>query len=252
MTPAPATRRKAPGTSRSHGARDARPSAHFTPELFRFMRQLRRNNDREWFQKNRDRYIEHVRDPMVRFIGDFAPRLRRISRQFLADPSLQGGSMFRIHRDVRFSNDKSPYKTMAAAQFRHLRGKDVHAPGFYLHLGAGEVFTGGGLWRPDGPTLSAIRTHLVEHGDDWKRLLRRQAFRDGRLRLGGESLKRPPRGFDPEHPLIDDLKRKDFIVATDLGEEDACAPDFLDRYTEICRTQAPFVRFLTDATGLPW
>ncbi|MHC5003301.1 MAG: DUF2461 domain-containing protein, partial [Planctomycetota bacterium] len=215
---------------------------HFTPELFRFLRQLARNNSREWFQKNKPRYLEHVRDPMLRFIEDLGPKLRRISRQLIADPSPVGGSMFRIHRDVRFSADKSPYKTAASAQFRHLRARDVHAPGFYLHLGHDQVFAGAGLWHPDGDTLGRLRRHLVDHDDAWRRLLRRKAFRDGRLRLEGESLKRPPRGFDPEHPLVEDLKRKDFVVVTDLDEAAACAPDFLDRYVAICRDASPFVR----------
>jgi uncharacterized protein (TIGR02453 family) len=220
-------------------------TAHFTPELFKFLRQLKRNNRPEWFKKNRDRYIEIARDPMLRFISDFGSRLRRISPRLVADPRPQGGSMFRIHRDVRFSKDKSPYKTVVSAQFRHERGKDVHAPGFYIHLGADEVFAGAGIWRPDSASLVLIREAIVEHSGKWKRAVRS-------ARLGGDSLKRPPRGFDPGHPLIEELKRKDFVTFADLDEETACAPDFIDRYAEFCRASAPFVRFLTEALELKW
>jgi len=224
---------------------------HFTPELFRFMKQLERNNSRAWFERNKERYIEHAREPMSRFIADFAPRLAKISRSFIADPRPVGGSMFRIYRDVRFSKDKRPYKTAATAQFRHVRGKDVHAPGYYVHLGADGVYAGSGLWHPDAATLAQVRAFLVAHPDRWKRILGGKKFRS-LLPLGGESLKRPPRGFDPEHPLVEDLKRKDFVTFVELDEKTACAPDFIDRYTDLCRTTAPFVRFLTEALGLPW
>ena len=106
----------------------------FQPDLFRFLDALRGNNNREWFQANKERYESDVKGPMLRFIGDFAPRLRQISPRFVADPRPNCGSLFRIYRDVRFSKDKTPYKTNAGAQFRHQAGKDAHAPGFYLHV----------------------------------------------------------------------------------------------------------------------
>ena len=103
---------------------------HFTPRLFKFLRQLKRNNSRDWFQANKERYIADVQQPMLRFIADFAGPLAKISKQFDADPRPVGGSMFRIHRDVRFSRDKSPYKTHVSAHFRHkATSKDVHGPG---------------------------------------------------------------------------------------------------------------------------
>ena len=224
-------------------------AAHFTPELFTFMRQLKRNNDRVWFEKNRDRYLDVVRDPMLQFISEFGPKLRTVSRHFVADPRPQGGSMFRIYRDTRFSKDKRPYKTAAAAQFRHERGKDVHAPGFYLHLGVDGVFFGGGLWHPDRDTLAMVRHAIVDQPARWRRVVSSKAFREG-YELGGDSLKRPPRGFDPESPLIEDIKRKDFYWHASMDESAACAPDFLDRYARACRAGAPLVRFLADATDL--
>jgi uncharacterized protein (TIGR02453 family) len=222
---------------------------YFDAALFRFLRQLETKNNRQWFQENKNRYERDVRDPMLRFISDFGPRLGRISRHFVADPRTSGGSMFRIYRDTRFSKDKSPYKTGAAAQFRHQDGKDVHAPGFYLHLEPGNVFAGFGLWHPASPTLSKVRDAIVDDPARWKRILSSAAFKS-HCRLTGEMLKRPPQGYDPEHPLMEDLKRKDFVAVTPFSERQACSADFLDRFTKACRTASGFVGFLTRAVGL--
>ena len=119
------------------------PEPHFGPELFDFLRELRENNDRDWFQANKERYEHDVKEPLLGFISDFGPRIAKISPHIRADPRPTGGSLFRIYRDVRFSKNKAPYKVHAAAQFRHKRGKDVHAPGYYLHLEPGQVFAGG-------------------------------------------------------------------------------------------------------------
>lgn len=224
---------------------------HFSPKLFRFLAELERHNDRAWFQRNRTRYLEDVRDPMLAFISDFGPRLRRISRHLVADPRPAGGSMFRIHRDTRFSKDKRPYKTNAGAQFRHAQARDVHSPGCYLHLGAGEVFAAAGVWHPDGHSLRKIREAIAGGPARWRRVLSGPAFGKGRLELGGASLKRPPRGFDPDHPSIEDLKRTDFYVWKKLTRRDVCAPGFIDRYADLCRDALPFMRFLARAMELP-
>jgi uncharacterized protein (TIGR02453 family) len=224
---------------------------HFSPSLFAFLRELSRNNNREWFLANRARYEREVRDPLLQFIADFAHHLRRISPHFVADPRPVGGSLFRIYRDTRFSRDKRPYKTVAAAQFRHEQGKNVHAPGFYLHLEPGNVFAGAGLWHPDAETLRAVRDAIVAKSGNWKRAVSGKAFRE-RFELGGEALKRPPRGYDPEHPLIDDLKRRDFVAMTPFDDAEVLAADFLDRYAEVSRRARPFMRFLTVAVGLPF
>jgi uncharacterized protein (TIGR02453 family) len=226
-------------------------TSHFSPALFRFLRELRTHNDRDWFARHKPRWERDVRNPMLAFIADFAPALRSVSRRFVADARPAGGSMFRIYRDVRFSRDKSPFKTMAAAQFRHEAGKNVHAPGFYLHLAPDEVFAGAGLWHPDGATLGKVRDAMVARPDAFRRAISGRAFRTG-CRLGGDSLKRPPRGYDPEHPLADHLRRKDFVVIREFDERAVCAPDFMKRFTEACRAAAPLCEFLTKAVGLPW
>ena len=224
---------------------------HFTPELPTFLRQLKRNNNRDWFAANKKRYEEVVRDPMLQFIKDVAPKLKKISPQFVADPKTVGGSLFRIYRDTRFSRDKSPYKTWAAMQFRHRKGKDVHAPGFYLHIEPDNVFTGVGIWHPDSDTLSKIREAIAEKPPAWKRAIGAKTFKS-KYELVGESLKRAPKGYDPEHPLIDDLKRKDFIAVANFNPKDLIRADFIDRFAQTAATATPFMKFLTGAVGVRW
>ena len=225
--------------------------AHFTPHLFEFLLELRANNDRAWFQDNKGRYEEHVKEPLLQFIADFGGKLQSISEHFVADTRTNGGSMFRIYRDVRFSKDKSPYKTQAAAQFRHEVGKSAHAPGFYLHLAPDEVFAGIGLWRPDSATLGRIRNRIASNPQRWERASKDPAFLDA-FELTGSSLKRPPKGFDADHPYVEDLKRKDHIATLMFDEEEATAPDFMDDFADACRMASPYMEFLTTAVGLPY
>ena len=225
--------------------------AYIGPEFFQFFRELKENNNRDWFQTNKDRYESIVREPLLRFITDFGVRLPEISSHYVADPRRSGGSLFRLNRDIRFSKDKSPYKTMAGIQFRHESGKDVHAPGFYLHFEPGSVFAGIGIWHPETRTLNKIRDAIVENPDRWQEIKSDEVFA-ATYHLGGESLKRPPKGYDADHPLIEDLKRKDFIANIEFSEEDTFTPHFIDRFAEVCRIGAPFMEFLTTAVGLPW
>ncbi|MSP60278.1 MAG: DUF2461 domain-containing protein [Myxococcales bacterium] len=227
------------------------PQPHFTSSLFQFLRELRDHNDRAWFQANKARYESEVRDPALRFISDFGPRLRRLSEHFMADPRPVGGSLMRIHRDTRFAKDKSPYKTNVGIQFRHDAGKDVHAPGFYLHLDPDSVFAGVGLWQPDPPTLAKLRGALVDGPEHWKKAISGKRFLAS-WALEGESLKRPPAGFAADHPLIADLKRKDFIAASRFTEKEACSPHFLDEFADRLAGSKPLMEFLTGAIGLPW
>jgi uncharacterized protein (TIGR02453 family) len=222
-----------------------------TPALFRFLAELDGNNNRQWFEQNKERYLSVVREPLQDLIEAFEPRLHKISPHLVADPRTNGGSLFRIYRDTRFSRDKTPYKTHAGIQFRHALGKDVHAPGLYLHLEPGNVFSAAGMWHPDADSLRAIRTAIVAHPERWRRAVGNRSFRRA-YRIGGESLTRTPRGFDADHPLVGDLKRKDFIAVAALSEREACAPGFIDRFARLCARSDPFMRFLTTAVGLRW
>jgi uncharacterized protein (TIGR02453 family) len=226
--------------------------ASFSPELFSFLADLRANNDREWFAANRDRYEEHLLEPALQFITAFAPRLAKISPHFRADPRPSGGSLFRIYRDTRFSKDKSPYKTNVGIHFRHEQvGRDVHAPGYYLHIGLGETFAGAGIWHPDTDAATRIREAIVADPDRWKRATRQGAFAK-RMQLGGDSLKRVPPWADADHPFADDLKRKDYYGWARLTEEDVTAPGFVDEYARICRASVPLMQLLCDALEVPF
>jgi uncharacterized protein (TIGR02453 family) len=223
--------------------------ARFSPDLFRFLRELAANNRREWFKANKQRYEDVVLEPALDFIEAFRPLLHEVSPHFLADARPVGGSLFRIYRDVRFSKDKTPYKTHVGMYFGHADGDSAAAPGFYLHLEPGNVFAGLGLWHPPRESLVQIRKALVTEPDRWRRAVGGKRFRE-HFELSGERLKRPPRGYDADHPLIDDIKRKSFAALARLTQRDATARDFARRYQAVCRDGAPLVRFLCEATGL--
>jgi uncharacterized protein (TIGR02453 family) len=223
----------------------------FTRDLFRFLGELARNNDRAWFQAHKAEYERAVRDPMLRFIAAAAAPLAQLAPEVVVDPRPVGGSLFRIHRDTRFSKDKSPYKTHVAAHFRHRAGRDVHAPGFYIHLAPGEVMVGAGIWHPDPVALGRIRQALVTDSTGWKRVKRSRAFRAAG-ELTGESVQRAPRGFDPAHPLIDDIRRKDFTVMARWAEADALDSLFPTRFVLFCRDTASLNAYLARALDLPW
>ena len=222
-----------------------------TAALFDFLRELKANNERPWFEANKERYRVQVRDPMLAFIAAFERPLATISPHFRADPRPSGGSLFRIHRDIRFSKDKTPYKINVGAHFRHVAGKGAHAPGFYIHLEPGGCFAGCGVWRPDSRALGRIRDAVVDQPEAWRRITAAKAFQAA-FELSGASLKRPPRGYDPDHPLIEDLKRKDFVAVSAFPEADACAGDLLERFTAIARAGSGFVEFLSRAVGAPF
>jgi len=219
---------------------------YFDKELFRFLSDLKKNNNRDWFQANKMRYENHVKGPMLAFIADFAPQLQKVHPRFVADPKPVGGSMFRIYRDVRFSEDKSPYKTMASAHFKHHKaGKDVHVPGFYLHLEPGKCFTASGIWHPDAPTLLAIRNAIVKRPEQWKKLRKK-------IPLEGDKLTRPPKGFPCDHPYMEDLKHKDFVTSAKFSEAQVCSAEFMGELTATYKKMLPLMEFLVTSLGLPW
>jgi len=222
---------------------------HFGNGLFEFFVQLEANNNREWFKANQDRYRSQVEQPMLDFITDFGLRLGEISKNFVANPKRVGGSLFRIHRDTRFSKDKTPYKTWAAAQFPH-RAKGTNilqgVPGFYLHLGPDSCSGGGGLYHPGSGPLKQIRDCMVAKPKQW------QAVLDSGIELAGDALKRAPAGYEPGHRFVEDLKRKEFYTITSFTRRQVTGPGFVDTYLEACASATPLMRFSTKALGLPW
>ena len=223
----------------------------FEPAFAAFLQDLRSNNERGWFTTNRERYEETVREPARAFIRTMAPALAAISPHFRADDRKTGGSLMRVHRDTRFARDKTPYKTNVGIQFRHALGRDVHAPGFYVHLEPESAFLGAGVWRPDSGATFMIRARIDEEPDAWRGVRDAEPFRAS-FRLGGESLKRVPRGFAKDHPLAEDLKRKDFIAIHELPLGDALGPEFPDLASARMRDAGGFMRFLCEALDVPF
>ena len=223
----------------------------FQPSFFEFLEQLAENNNRPWFQDNKTRYEQEVFSPAMDFIRAFQPRLKRISPHFVASDRRIGGSLMRVYRDTRFAKDGAPYKTNVGIQFRHELGKDVHAPGYYVHIAPGECFLALGLWRPEAEPLSQIRQAIVESTDRWRRARNDQKFCT-RFVLDGNSLKRPPRGFPSDHPCIEDLKRTDFIALETLDEREVLHKRFPDHVAESFAAGRLFMRFLCDAMKTPF
>jgi len=225
----------------------------FPRELFTFLEELKANNNKQWFQDNRSRYDEYVVAPVLDFIElTGLAILPNISHAFTAEAKKSGGSMFRIFRDTRFSHDKRPYKENVGCQFRHRSAKDAHCPGFYLHLAPEEVFIGAGIWRPDGPTIKKIRTRIVTKPDEWQAAVHAEKVAKHFTGFEGEQLKHPPRGFDPDAPHMDDLRRKSFFLFKDFTAKDTQSPDFINQVDDAFTHAGPLVRFVCQAVGVEY
>lgn len=220
-------------------------------DYFRFFNELSANNSREWFNDNKDRFRASVQEPLSAFVEAMAPRLKKISKHFVADPRLNGGSVFRIYKDVRFSKDKTPYKTHGAVQFRHALGKDAHAPGFYVHLDPKEIFYGGGIWTPPSPALLKVREAIRDTGAGWKKATTGAAFKKRFGDVRGDSLTRPPRGFDADDPMIEDIKRKSFFAMAEARPAAAKKASFCDDVEAAMKDARPMMKFLCDALDAP-
>ncbi len=225
--------------------------ARFEPGTLKFLEQLAANNNREWFKENKSRYEEQVLDVALRFIQSMQDPLHEIAPHFVAQATRIGGSLMRVYRDTRFSKNKLPYKTNIGIQFRHENAKNVHSPGYYVHIDPDQVFLGAGMWRPESDPLRSIRERIAAKPQEWKRAVGDGAFRR-HFELGGESLTRPPRGFDKDHELIDDIKRKSFIAVKDMDRDDCLTPQFQRHVETAFRAAEPYMRFLCKAVGVPF
>lgn len=233
--------------------RDKNVRQSLSPELFQFLRELASNNNKEWFTDNKTRFRDVVQRPMLGFIETMAPWLAAHAPAFLADTRLNGGSLFRIYRDTRFSADKSPYKTNVGCNFRHRIGKDVHAPGFYVHIAPGEIFFGGGIWVPPTPALNEIRDAIVDAPGHWNEIRNAPPFKAQFGDLGDcEMLKNAPRGYSADCPHAEDLRRKSLYAFATCTEDQVCHPDFPDRVMAAFSALVPMMKFTTDALGVGW
>lgn len=215
---------------------------------------MSRNNNKTWWDRNKERYIEVVREPALDFIQDFGPRLTRISPHFTADARTVGGSLMRPHRDTRFSKDKTPYKTNVGIQFRHDAGKDIHAPGFYLHLEPDACFAGVGMWHPETPVARRIRQAINDDPSGWKQATKGKAFTNtwSIEQDEDETLKKVPREFDQDHPYANDLRMKSFVAGARVSDQLVASTGFDTRLIAMFSKSAEFTAFICKAIGLPF
>ena len=223
----------------------------FEPSVLRFLRDLAANNERDWFKANKQRYEDDVVAPVMEFIRSMEPRLEAISPHFLALTGKTGGSMMRIYRDVRFSPNKQPYKTNVGIQFRHESGRDVHAPGFYVHIEPEDSFLGAGIWHPAADALAKIRGRIDGQPRAWRRARTDSAFQSV-FELAGDSLKTAPKGFPKDHPQIEDLRRKDFIGVRNVGDSELCRDAYIDLAAASFHAARPLMSFLCEALEVPF
>ncbi|MCF8199117.1 MAG: DUF2461 domain-containing protein [Sulfuritalea sp.] len=223
----------------------------FGKSTFKFLEELAANNDRPWFEANKPRYEALVREPALEFIAAMAPALEKFAPHFRAEPRKMGGSLMRVFRDTRFSRDKTPYKTNIGIQFRHELGKDVHAPGFYVHVANDGCFLGAGCWQPESDALGRIRDLIAAKPERWQALLSDRKFA-ALWALAGDRLTRPPRGYAANHVSIEDLKRKDFIGLAALSNTEVTGPGLVKLAATRFATAAPFMRFLCEAQGVQY
>ncbi|HMV65895.1 MAG TPA: TIGR02453 family protein [Myxococcota bacterium] len=217
----------------------------FSPALFDYLADLAENNDRTWFQSHRDRYERLVKADALSFIAALAPRMAEITTSIRVDPK----ALFRIHRDTRFSHDKSPYKTHVGLHFRHTDADHVHTPGFYLHLEPSGCFFACGIWQPDPPTLLRLRQRMVDDADGWAAV---RASVPPDLTWESEALQRPPRGFPKDHVHDATLRLKSLVVSRSVPRDDVVADDLPERFTAWSRAGAPLLADLCRTLDLAW
>ncbi|MHC9085205.1 DUF2461 domain-containing protein [Luteimonas sp. RIT-PG2_3] len=225
-------------------------STYFTDKSLKFLRALARNNDKVWFNTHRKEYEAHIRDPFQRLITDLQPDLAAVSPHFRSDPRGVGGSLFRIHRDARFSNDKSPYKTWQGARLFHERRREVAAPSFYVHLQPGGSFIGAGLWHPEPDTQRRIRQFIVDNPGSWKQAAHAPALRRRFDFEESEKLVRPPRGFPADFEFIDDLKHRNWVFWRTLDDAAMTGPRLRQTVAKDLVALGPFVDYLCAALDL--
>ena len=207
----------------------------FRPEAVQFLADLTANNDRAWFQPRKGEYETLLKQPLEALIAALADEFAARGLPLRADPAK---SPFRIYRDVRFAKDKSPYKTNVGASFpwtgedeAAVEGRshtvNVHSSGGYFHLSPGEIYVGGGYWRPEKPWLDAFRRRVADDPEEFRSLIEAKPFREtfGELSSHGHALQRIPAGYPPDHPEADTLKLRDVVFGRNLSDADAQSPN---------------------------
>jgi uncharacterized protein (TIGR02453 family) len=223
----------------------------FSKATFDFLDELAANNNKAWFEANKARYEELVREPALDFIEAMGPTLKTFAPNFRAEPRKMGGSLMRVYRDTRFSRDKTPYKTNIGIQFRHALGKDMHAPGFYVHVATDECFFAAGCWHPEADVLWKLRERIAQKPEKWFAARDDKRF-VSQWELWGDRLTRPPRGYAADHPAIEDIKRKDFVAIASLSSREATGTGLVKLAGKRFAEATPFMRFLCEALDVAY
>ncbi len=215
----------------------------FTPATLKFLRALKRNNRREWFNTHRNEYEAYVHGPMTAIVEQLAVDLRSFAPELIASPKI---SVYRIHRDTRFSENKTPYKTHVAAVFP-TRGLAKHeGAGAYFHVSSTEVWIGGGMYAPQMPQLQAVREHIAANVNRLRAIVESSAFRRQIGHLEGDRLQRVPRGFPKDHEAAEFLKFRQFLAGRQFPPGLAVSPSFYRTVLSVFRQVAPLARFLNE------
>ncbi|HEX4888278.1 MAG TPA: DUF2461 domain-containing protein [Luteibaculaceae bacterium] len=209
-----------------------------TPKWIHFFNELKANNSKTWFDANKNRY-EEIKSEFTQFMSEFLQRIQSFDDILPVEPKK---TIFRIYRDVRFSKDKTPYKTHIAAVID--RGqKWQNKCGFYIHIEPGNVFVGGGAWEPNKESLKAIRQEIDYNGDELLGIVNTPEFIETFGSMGGDKLKKAPKDYDPNHTHIEFLKHKQFLISRKFSDKDAQQPDFLDQLVQTYQRSIPFFNY---------
>lgn len=218
----------------------------FPPEALTFFRGLEKNNDREWFQERKELFETKVRRPMLELVESLNGVLVTAAPDFVTEPAK---SVYRIYRDTRFSADKTPYKTHIAAVFNRRGFEKNSSAGLYFSVSHKEIEVGGGVYMPTPEQLLAIRTYLAEHHAEFRKLLASKAVKSTFGEMTGDALQRVPKGFDPEHPAADLIKRKQWLLFQTLEPKLAVTPELHTELSKRLKAMIPFVEFLNRPLG---
>jgi len=213
----------------------------FPPETLRFLRQLKRNNNRDWFLAHKQVYEQKVKAPMTGLVTAVGGAMQGFAPELEADPKK---AIYRIYRDIRFSADKSPYKTHIAAFFVPRGMQKNSCAGLYFHVAPDELIVAGGIYMPDAATLRTLRQYIAGHWQQLAAITDCSEFKRFFGGLQGERLLRPPRGFPPDHPAADLLRYKNFVVWAEHDSEFAQTPKFFPRLVKLFAAMMPLVRYI--------
>lgn len=225
-------------------------TATISDDVFRFLKKLKENNDREWFNDNKQEYLD-IHGNVIAFADDV---LNKMNKHDTIETPSGKKSLYRIYRDTRFSNNKTPYKTHFGGILK--RATNQLRGGYYFHIEAGNSFVGGGFWKPNSDDLKRIRAAIAEDSEELRAIINSKEFKSTFGELAGDQVKTAPKGYKKDHPAIDLLRYKQFLIGKSFTDEEVLASDFSDKIVDTFNAMRPFFDYMsyvltTDANGEP-